>query len=412
MDSTDYLIIGGGLAGGYAAEVIRGRDSSGRILVVCDEKHRPYDRVPLSKTYLSGRLKKDRLYLEKEEYYVSERIELLLGRRVDRIDMSRHVVALDDSTETGFRKLLIASGGRVRRLSVEGGDLQCIYYLRTIEDSEAIQSSLQGSRKAVAVGGGFIGCELASAFASKGLETTIVEVEANLLGRALDGETASWITGYFKQHSVAVLTGRKVTRFIGKNGRVVGVETDEGNMVEADLVAVGVGISPNTDLAVQAGLKVDNGIVVDEYLRASHPDIYAAGDVANFYSPVFSRQLRVEHYDVAVKHGEIAGANMAGGNAVFNEVPYFFSHMFDMKIRLEVYGYLEEYDSTETRGAPDASGKGFAKFYLRQGILNAVLLINRVEDVGSIKRLIASRRRLEDTSVLSKEEVKLSEHLR
>ncbi|GBC68580.1 Putidaredoxin reductase [archaeon HR01] len=384
---ADYLIVGGGLAGGYAVEAIRSIDKVGAIVLVSDENHRPYDRVPLSKTYLRGVMKRERLYIRREVHYLQNNVDMLLGNRAVEINVSEKTVTLADGRKINYGKLLLATGGRVRKLAVEGGDLDGIYYLRTIEDSERIKAALASAGKAVVVGGGFIGCEVASALYERGLEVTIVEVSNDLLSRALDQETASWITSRFREMGVKVRTGISVTRFLGSYGKVSAVVTSGGEVLDTDVVVVGVGIAPNTELAEKAGLKVENGVVVNEYLETSAENVYAAGDVARFYSPIYGRYIRVEHYDVAVRHGEIAGSNMAGQRKPYSLPPYFFSIMPGLHIK--VYGVTDIYDSIVT---VDKDASGFAKFYLRNGIVDGVLLVNRNVDADGVRQLITSRR--------------------
>jgi 3-phenylpropionate/trans-cinnamate dioxygenase ferredoxin reductase subunit len=212
MEIIDYLIIGGGLAGGSAAEAIRQRDPGGRLALVSAESHLPYDRVPLSKTYLMGKLKRDRLFLKKPEFYREQRVELMLGRRVAALDLRARTVRLEDGQDLGFHQLLLATGGRPRRLPLPGSELGGIYYLRTIEDCEALREAMGRSHRAVVIGGGFIGCEVAAAFAARGLETTILELGPYLLNMALDEETGRWIGEHFAQRGVRVIVRSAAAR--------------------------------------------------------------------------------------------------------------------------------------------------------------------------------------------------------
>ena len=388
-------------------EAIRSRDREGRIVLVSDERHLPYDRVPLSKEYLMGKLPRESLFLQEAEFYQQNRVDALLGHRVQRLDDDARIALLDDGRELKFDCVLLATGCRPRRLLIPGGDLPGIYYLRTIDDSEAIRAAMSKSRRAVVIGGGFIGCEIAAACAQKGLDTTIIEVGPSLLNLPIDAETAQWITGYFTERGVHVLTNEAAARFIEENGRAVGVETKTGKEVLGDFVAVGTGVAPNVELAQEAGLAVDNGIIVNEQLKVDNKGVYAAGDIARFYSPVFAKHLRLEHYDVAVKHGQVAGANMAGGQERFTELPYFFSFMF--KLRTEVWGDATQRDLVVRRGPLQLTGKGgFAQFYLSQGRIQAYLSVNRpFKENEAAKTLILSQQTMEDSSVLSNESVDL-----
>ncbi len=404
MDKVNYLIIGGGLAGGHAAEKIREKDKSGSIIIVSDESYLPYDRVPLSKNYLLGRMKRDVLYIKKPDFYKENNLQLLTGRKAISLDTQKRCVKLDDNSEIFFEKLLLATGGQARRLSLPGSDLKGVHYLRTIDDAEALMKTMQEAKKAVVIGGGFIGCELASTFSKKNISTTVIEVGNKILGRVFDESTAIWLERYFENKGIKILTKTIPKQIIGENGKVMALQTESGEQIPADFVAIGIGISPNVELAKNAGLKVDNGVVVDEHLETSVPGIFAASDIANFFSPVFGKHLRLEHYDLAVRHGMMAGANMAGDSHSFDDLPYFFSFMFD--IRIEVYGDMSKYDTVIVRSDPSDNNK-FTKFYLDNGIVNAVMLVNKKEDVNSIKSLIRSRKKLADPAILSKESVPL-----
>lgn len=404
-DKFDYVIIGGGLAGGNAASSIRESDATGSILLIAGESHLPYDRVPLSKNFLYGRMPRDALYFKKQENYDLHKIKIISGKSVTSLDAKNKEITLDDKSLIQFGKLLLATGGAVRHIDIPGSGLKNVHYLRTIEDGEKVRQAMQTAKNAVVIGGGFIGCELASSFARQGITATIIEAGDKILGRVFDKETANWVQNYFEKKGVKVLTSTIPERFVEKDGRVVAVETRSGNRVEADFVVVGIGVSPNIELAKSAGLRTENGIWCDEHLQTSSPNIYAAGDVACFYSPVFRKQLRLEHYDLAIKQGRTAGANMAGRLEPFMEIPYFFSFMFD--IRIEVYGDMGSYDRIIVRGRQD-EGR-FVKMYLQDGTVNAVMVVNCREDVNSIKKLITSRARFENLSVLGNESKKISE---
>ncbi len=399
------MIIGGGLAGGYASISIRENDTKGSILLIANENHLPYDRVPLSKNYLYGKMPREALYFKKQDYYKSNKIQILSGKSVIVLDVKEKFLILDDKSQIHFRKLLLATGGLARHLDIPGSNLKNVFYLRTIEDSEAVKEAMQTAKNVVVIGGGFIGCELASSFTKKGIKTTIIEVGSKILGRVFDEETAVWVQNYFEKKGVKILTNTIPKQFIENDGKVVAIETQSGDKIKADFIAVGIGISPNVELAKNAGLGTDNGIWCNEYLQTSVPDMYAAGDVANFYSPVFGKQLRLEHYDLAIKQGKTAGTNMTGKLESLTELPYFFSFMFD--IRIEVYGDMGKYDRVVVRGKPEEGH--FVKMYLLDGVVNAVMLVNSKEDANSVKKLIMSRLRFDDWSVLKDESAKLDE---
>lgn len=396
------------MAGGSAVEAIRARDKEGRIVLVSDERHLPYDRVPLSKGYLMGKLRRESLLLQDSEYYQQEHVELLLGRRARRLDTGAQTVLLDDGRELKYERLLLATGGRARHLPIAGSDLRGVYYLRTMEDSDAISEAIPSARRAVVIGGGFIGCEIAAACQQKGLDTTVIEVHPSLLSLPLDSETGLWTTEYFIEQGVRVLTNETASRFVETDGRVAGVETKTGKTIPADFVVVGIGIAPNVELAEDAGLAVDNGIVVNEQLQIDDTGVYAAGDVASFYSPLFARHLRLEHYDVAARHGEVAGANMAGAQESFIELPHFFSTMF--RVRIEVWGDTAQREMVVRRGSLRLSDKGgFSQFYLAQSRVQCYLSVNRPSREAEVaKNLILNQQTIEDTSLLTDESTDLS----
>ena len=404
IDQADYLIIGGGLAGANAAVAIRENDKNSTIVIVTDENHIPYDRVPLSKNYLLGKMKREVLYVKKQDFYVSEKIQVVSGRKATNLDPRNHTVTIDDGTEYRYKKLLLAIGGRARKLAIQGSELSGIFYLRTIGDAESIMQAIERSKTAVVIGGGFIGCELAATFSKRCIVTTIVEVGPKILGRAFDSDTASWIENYLQRKGVKIMTKTTPSEIVGNNGKVTGVKLQSGQVIPADFVVIGIGIVPNVELAKDAGLQVDNGIMVNECMQTSNPDIYAASDVARFYSPVFGRHMRLEHYDLAVRQGRLAGENMTGKSKSFEELPYFFSFMFEL--RIEAYGDLSKYDTIVTRGSPTENGN-FTKFYLDDGIVNAVMMVTRKENVEAIKQLIRLRKKIDDPASLGNESDKI-----
>jgi 3-phenylpropionate/trans-cinnamate dioxygenase ferredoxin reductase subunit len=389
MEHAPYVIIGGGLAGNAAAEAIRRRDKTGRVVLICAEPHLPYDRVPLSKDYLLGKIERQQVFLKNPRFYERNTIEVLLHNPATALDVAQRHVTLANGQQLGFDKLLLATGGRPRRLSIAGAELEGIYYLRNLEDTEAMQQSLQGARRAVVIGGGFIGCELAAGFAQLGLQTTVVELTPALLSLVVDAETSAFITSYLQQQGVTILTDTAATQFMGAQGRVRAVATNTGQEIAADLVAVGVGIALNIELASAAGLTVDNGVVVNEYLQATS-GIFAAGDIARYYSPPLGRHLRVEHYDVALQHGRLAGANMTGEQRAYMELPYFFSFMGALQIN--VMGDMSRREQCVRRGELRLE-PGFVQFYFADGLLQAALSINRNGALlQAVRERILSRR--------------------
>lgn len=406
MERIPYVIVGGGLAGVAAADAIRRRDKTGRVMLVCSEAHPPYDRVPLSKDYLLGKIARDQIFLRQPRFYERNKVELLLQHPATALDPVQRLITLGNGRQLGFDKLLLATGGRPRRLPIPGAELDGIYFLRNVEDTDAIRSALPEVRRIVVIGAGFIGCELATAFAHLGVATTVLELTPAPLSLVVDAETSAFVATYLRQQGVTVLTDTGAARFVGEHGRVRAVETTAGQELPADLVAVGVGITPNIELAAAAGLPVDNGVVVNEYLEAAD-GVYAAGDIARYYNAMFGRHMRVEHYDVALQHGRVAGANMTGERQAYTEMPYFFSFMGD--IQINVVGDMSRRDQVVRRGALGLD-PGFMQFYFADGLLQAALSVNRDSDLlQAARERITQRRPVRDPRAFADETRDLAE---
>jgi 3-phenylpropionate/trans-cinnamate dioxygenase ferredoxin reductase subunit len=391
-----FLIAGGGLAGARAAEALREEGAGGRVVLLAAEHDRPYNRPPLSKDFLRGETPRDGIFVHPPAWAAEHDVELRTGAAAARLDVARRTVMLADGEALAFGRLLLATGSEPRRLPIPGAELDNVFLLRTVGDSERIGRAAQDAKRAVMVGGGFIGAEVAASLRQKGLETAVVAREAvlweHLFGAGLSAAFQRTLTA----NGVRVLTGETVTRIEGKagGGRAERVVTSGGQSLECDFVVMGVGAAPRLALAERTPLAVDRGVVTDQYLRASEAGIYAAGDIAAFWSPLYGKRLRVEHWDVAEKHGLIAGRNMAreaaGGGAAleaFDEPPYFFSDLFDLA--MEYLGDNAGFEETVVRGAPESSE--FTGFYVRGGRLVAALFVNRNGDVDPAWRLIQRR---------------------
>ena len=371
MKSAQYLLIGGGLASGQAAKELRGKDPHGSIVLVGEEPHVPYDRPPLSKEFLRGEKSRDELFFDPAQYFRDQRVDLLLGVSVERLDLRTKTAVLGSGDSIAFEKALIATGGRPIRLKLPGGDLPGVYYLRTLEDSAALAAEAGSDRRAVIIGAGFIGMEVAASLTQKGVRVSVIEALPRIWARFADTTLASFVQEYCVQKGVTFSTNEVVTEIRGKD-RSSAVVTKSGKEIPCDFVCIGVGIVPNVELAQQAGLKVDNGIVVDEYLQSSHPDIYAAGDVANYFDPLFGKRRRVEHWGHAEYCGQLAGQNMAGARNSYDLLTYVWSDIFDL--HLEFAGDESEHDRVLLRGR--VAEKSFTVLYLQQNVLRAYFAIN------------------------------------
>lgn len=408
MVDYKYLIIGGGVSAYYAAQSIRERDKEGKLAIISKETVLPYDRTVLSKGYLEGKIKRESIFFKKQDFYDKNKIELILGKSVIKIDSNNNRVKLQDGNWFSYEKLLIATGGIPRKLNIEGSNLKGVFYLRSLEDCDIIKDWLNNTKKAVIIGGGFIGCEVAAVLAKKGIDVTMLEITPHLLSRVLDEEISIVIENFLKSKGVKILTNTSASRILGENGKIKAIETSDGQIIDAEMAIIGVGIIPNVEIAEDAGIKVENGIVTNEYLETNIPNIYAAGDIAMFYSTIFKKYMRVEHYDVAVKHGKIVGRNMTGERVPFEELPYFFSYIAELSIY--VYGELNNKYHNIRRGELDLK-KGFLKFYFENGILNSVLSINTFKDLNITKELIKRRYKADDISIFAKEDLDLSKLL-
>ncbi len=371
MSSTKYLVIGGGLAAGEAVKNIRKLDADSSLTLVTEEGRLPYNRPPLSKEFLRGEEQEEDLFVSPQDFYRDNKVETILNVRAEALDAAAKEVTLSNGDSVSFEKLLIATGGSPVRLPLPGIDRDGVHYLRTMEDSTAIGSEAGPGKRAVIIGGGFIGVEVAASLTQKGMQVMVIEALPQIWPRFANRELASYVQRYCEEKGVAFSLGETVERIDGGN-RVASVSTSQGRELPCDLVCVAVGLRPNVHLAESAGLKVDNGIVVDERMQCSHPDIYAAGDVANFPDTIFGRRRRVEHFGHAEYTGQIAGQNMAGGEASYDMISYVWSDIFDL--HLEFAGDEAEHDQAVVRGTFEDNV--FTVLYLKQGLLKAYFAVN------------------------------------
>jgi 3-phenylpropionate/trans-cinnamate dioxygenase ferredoxin reductase subunit len=371
LRSTKYLLIGGGLASHRAAGVLSLKDPGAPVTLVAKETRLPYDRPPLSKEFLRGEKTENDLTYDPPSFFEEKKIELILGDPAVEIDPARKHAVLASGAAIQYEKALIATGGEPVRLGVPGSSLAGIHYLRTIEDAAAIRRDTAPGRRAAIVGAGFIGMELAASLASLGLRVVVIEAFPRIWGRFLDTRLSAYVRERCEKKGITFHTGEKLREFAGEN-RVSSVLTESGLRIDCDFVCVGVGIRPSVELARSAGLLVDNGIVVDERLAASHPDIYAAGDAVNFPDPVSGRRRRVEHWGHAEYGGQIAGMNMAGIETRYDLMTYAWSDIFDL--HLEFAGDETGYDRTLVRGSLGDSS--FIVLYLAGDTLRAYLAVN------------------------------------
>ena len=411
--TVDYLLIGGGLASATAAGEIRTRDPNGSIVLVYNEPQRPYNRPPLSKEFLRGEIGdtgtygKGGIYVHEPGWHEENQVELLHGEAT-ALDPAAKQVRLDDGQTLTYGKLLLATGGRPRILDVPNATLPGIHYLRTLADSEAIRAELEpGGKKVVVVGSGFIGLETAANALFLHGQVTIVEPMERPWPTLIPPQLSQYFVSQFGRRGATLRYQHRVTGFTaGEDGRVAGVEITPVNESAAttaetlacDLVIIGVGIQLNSELARQAGLEVDprQGIVVDDHLHTSAPNIYAAGDIAAYPDPVVGR-MRFEHWDNAIASGQTAAANMTGGDEVYRHVPYFFSDQFDLSIKM--LGYPS--DTADHVVVQGALGQDqFSAYFIDGGILRGAMLVNDDGRMDLVRDLIAEAVPVPDTHAL------------
>ncbi|MFJ6789711.1 NAD(P)/FAD-dependent oxidoreductase [Streptomyces angustmyceticus] len=388
--NTAFIIAGAGLAGAKAAEALRTEGFDGPVLLLGEERERPYERPPLSKGYLLGTSEKEKVYVHPPQWYAANDVDLRTGNAVTALDPAAHEVTLADGSRLGYAKLLLATGSTPRTLPVPGADLDGVHTLRRLADSDRLKDVFRSAARVVVIGGGWIGLETAAAARAAGVEVTVLESAPLPLLGVLGPEVAQIFAGLHTEHGVALRCDTQVTEITGTDGAVDGVRLADGTRIAADAVIVGVGITPNSELAAAAGLKVDNGVVVDERLCSSHPDIHAAGDVANAYHPLLGRHLRVEHWANALHQPATAARAMLGREAVHDRLPYFFTDQYDLG--MEYTGHVEPggYDRVVFRG--DTGAREFVAFWLSGGRVLAGMNVNVWDVTEPIRALVASGR--------------------
>jgi 3-phenylpropionate/trans-cinnamate dioxygenase ferredoxin reductase component len=374
--SGTFVIVGAGLAGGGAAATLREEGFDGRVVLIGAERQPPYERPPLSKEYLRGESSFERALVQPPGFYGENGIETWFGARATRVDAADKVVELDDGERVAYDRLLVTTGGRNRRFPVPGLDLEGIYSLRTVADSDCIRAEAVPGRKAVVVGMGFIGSEVAASLRRSGVDVVVVDRNEVPLRRVLGEEVGGVIEGIHREHGVSMIFEDTVAAFEGA-GRVERVTTARGRRIECDFVVVGLGVEPVTDLLADTGAGIDNGVVVDEYLRTGVEGIYAAGDVANHYHPVFERRIRVEHWQNALEQGPAAARNMLDRDEPYDEIPWFWSDQYEHN--LQYAGFHTEWDELVVRGSTEE--RSFVAFYRKDGRVLAAVAINRGRDL-------------------------------
>jgi 3-phenylpropionate/trans-cinnamate dioxygenase ferredoxin reductase subunit len=385
MSRQTFIIVGASLAGAKAAEELRARGFDGRVLLIGAECERPYERPPLTKTYLRGESKRVKAYVHEEGFYAEQEIELLTDTAVTAIDTGGSRVTLGDGSDLVFDRLLLATGAQPRPIAIAGAQLEGVHYLRTLADCDALRDRLERGGHVVVVGGGWIGSEFAASARQLGLEVTVVDPVALPNERIFGAEVAGFYRDVHRAHGVELALGEGVEAFDG-DGSVARVRTAGGRVIECDFVVVGIGVTPRVELAEGASLELDNGVLVDETLQTSAPGVFAAGAVANAWNPFYGERIRVEHWSSALNQGPAAARAMLGEPVSYDRIPYFFSDQYD--VGMEYSGYAPVWDEVVFRGQP-ADGE-FIAFWLRERRVLAGMNVN-VWDVNEhVQALIRS----------------------
>jgi 3-phenylpropionate/trans-cinnamate dioxygenase ferredoxin reductase subunit len=382
------VVLGAGLAGGKAVEALRSKGFDGSITLVGDEEHRPYERPPLSKDYLAGKAERDSVFVHDEKWYAEHAVELRLGVRATVIDRAGHQVSLADGTRVPYDKLLLATGASPRTLPGTPG----VHYLRRLEDADRLREILATKEHLVVIGAGWIGLEVAAAARQAGLRVTVLEVLELPLLRVLGGEIARVFADLHVANGVDLRLGVGVDQVTA-----TGVRLADGTRITADAVVVGIGATPNIALAEEAGLTVDDGVMVDARLRTGDRDILAAGDVANAFHPVLGRHLRVEHWANALNQPATAAATMLGQDEPYEELPYFYTDQYDLG--MEYLGHVTPggHDQLVVRG--DLAAREFIAFWLKDNHVLAGMNVNIWDVTEPIKALIRSGHRVDPAAL-------------
>lgn len=404
-----FVIVGAGLAGAKAAEALRAEGFTGRIELLGQEPERPYERPPLSKEYLQGKAEKEKIYVHPEAWYPENDVHLRTSATVTGIDPTNRQVSLAVGDPIRYDKLLVTTGASPRLSPLPGADAHHVYYLRRVEDSEQLKFAFTTASRVAIVGAGWIGLEVAAAARAAGLEVTVLERGELPLLNVMGREVAELFAALHRDHGVDLRTGVKVSQITGDDKRQAnGVQLEDGTRIDADLVVVGVGAMPNTELAQAAGLSVDNGIVVDQHLCSSDPDIYAAGDVANAFHPLLGQHIRIEHWFNARSQPTVAARSMLGKDASYEEVPYFYSDQYQLGMEYSGYVGADVYDQVVFRG--DRKSLECIVFWLKDCKVLAGMNVNVWDQTETIKALVRCGQPV-DTAALEDSTTPLAEIL-
>ena len=382
-----FAIVGAGLAGAKAAEMLRAEGFDGRVVLLGDEPHRPYERPPLSKGYLRGEDPLTKVFVHDEGFAAASDVDLVTDTRVEAIDLqARRLVLPGGAATLPFDALLLATGSAPRRLPIPGASLDGVHVLRTLDDAQRLRKALAGATRVVVIGAGWIGCEVAASARQLGKDVTVVDPLPTPLFRVLGEQVGAVFAALHEDHGVTMRLGVGVDRLAG-DPALEAVILSDGTRIAADVVVLGVGVTPRTELAKEAGLAVGDGVLADELLQTDAPGVFVAGDIAEASHPFLRRRVRVEHWANALNQGEHAARNMLGAQLPYDRLPYFYSDQYDLG--MEYVGHAQTYDDVVFRG--DIQGRAFVAFYRLEGRIVAGIAVNVWDAVEPLKALITSQ---------------------
>ncbi|CAA0100400.1 NAD(P)/FAD-dependent oxidoreductase [Zhongshania aliphaticivorans] len=384
--SEHCIIIGASHAAAQLVSSLRQEGWEGKISLIGDEPNLPYHRPPLSKAFFVGEKSEDELLIRAADFYEKNKVDLLLGSRVTKIDRDAKQITLEDGAEISYTKLALTTGARVRKIPFTGSELAGVFYMRDLNDVKQTHKFTAPGKSAVIIGGGYIGLETAASLRKIGMKVTVIEAMSRVLQRVTAPEVSAFYTRVHTEEGVDIRTEAGVDAIVGEK-HVEGVRLADGTTVPADLVIIGVGVIPNIELAEAAGITIDNGIAVNEFATTNDPDIVAAGDCTNHYNPIYDRKLRLESVQNATDQAKIAAKSICGKPEAYNALPWFWSDQYDLK--LQIAGLSQGFDQVIIRGDSE-QGRSFAAFYFSEGRFIAVDAINRPKEFMMSKRALTS----------------------
>ena len=382
----NLAIVGAGQSAIQCITSLRKEDYPGLITLVGEEEHLPYQRPPLSKGFLEDTVSNERLYFKKLEFFVENKVQLKLGTKAEEIDIENNNIHLSDNTKLSFDKLVFATGSSVRKLDFPGKDLNSIHYLRGLDDALSIKKDLQTRQNVVVVGAGYIGLEVAAIAAKQNKSVTVIEMADRVMNRTVDPQISDYYLNLHQKNGVTFKFNTSLQEIIGKNNPEKVICSD-GTEVKADMVIIGAGIMPNVELAENAGLSCDNGIIVNEFGKTDHANIYACGDCTNHPNKLLNKKIRLESVHNAMEQSKTVASSIINKSLAYNQIPWFWSDQYDHK--LQIVGLSGDHDKVIMRG--DMSEAKFMLFYTKDEKLIAVDAVNNSKEFLICKKLVANK---------------------